>query len=80
MVVKVVCLREALASRDTSLCQNPGLRLRGDEGEGSREREGGKDENKDDRSERGGGGVTGEKGGGKGRRRGEKREMENMYV
>ena len=36
MVVKVVCLREALASRDTSLCQNPGLRLRGDEGEGSR--------------------------------------------
>ena len=42
MVVKVVCLREALASSDTSLCQNPGLRLRRSEGgreigEGGRE-------------------------------------------
>ena len=33
MMVNMVCLRDARASSDTSLCQNPGLRLdRGGEG------------------------------------------------
>ena len=38
-MVNVVCLREALASRDTSLCQNPGLRLTHTHTQRERERE-----------------------------------------